>query len=175
MLKIFVTFSKPIFINILKILTQCGHVFKKHLLLTIEDNVPTKMTSSQSTAPWVTAQTKRLIRRKNSWYKRAKKRDNPKTWRKYREIKQLTQKLCRKSHDSYIRDLISDNRCTKRFWSYVKSQRTENAGISDLVDKNRTISARKKKPTFLMNNFRKFFPNPVTQPTPPLLFRIVQK
>ena len=87
---------------------------KKNLQLIISDGVPTKMTSSQSTLPWITAQTKRLIRNRNKWFKRAKRRDDPKSWRKYKEIKQLTQKLCRKSHDSYVQDLISDDKSNKK-------------------------------------------------------------
>ena len=121
------------------------------------------MTSSQSSLPWITAQTRRLIKSKNKWYKRAKQRDNPKMWRKYREVKRLAQKLCRKSHDSYIRDLISDNRCIKRFWSCVKSQRTEDTDIPDFVDKNRTIFRPKDKADLFKEQFSiVFFPNPVT-------------
>ena len=112
---------------------------KANLQLIINDNVPCKMTSSGSRLPWITAQTKRLIRNRNKWYKRAKKRDDPKSWRKYREVKQLTQKLCRKSHDSYVQDLISDDKSNKKFWAYIKSQRTESTGISDLVSGDRTF------------------------------------
>ena len=140
---------------------------KKNLQLIISDGVPTKMTSSQSTLPWITAQTKRLIRNRNKWFKRAKRRDDPKSWRKYKEIKQLTQKLCRKSHDSYVQDLISDDKSNKKFWAYVKSQRTENSGISDLVDRNRTFYRAKDKADHFNDKYSQAFSEPCDTTYPP--------
>ena len=143
---------------------------KANLQLIINDNVPCKMTSSGSTLPWITAQTKRLIRNRNKWYKRAKKRDDPKSWRKYREVKQLTQKLCRKSHDSYVRDLISDDKSNKKFWAYIKSQRTENTGISDLISGNRTFFRAKDKADLFNETYSKAFSEPCDTPYPPPTF-----
>ena len=80
----------------------------------------------------------------------------------------MAQKLCRKSHDSYVRDLILNDRCTKRFWSYAKSQRTEDTGISDLVDRNRTVSRPKEKADLFNETYSKAFSEPcdTTYPTP---------
>ena len=124
------------------------------------------MTSSQSWLPWLTAQTKRLIRNRNRWFKRAKRRNDPKSWRKFRDVKQLTQKLCRKSHDSYVRDLITDEKGNKKFWSYVKSKRTENSGISDLVDRNRTFFRAKDKADHFNDKYSQAFSEPCDTPCP---------
>ena len=143
---------------------------KINLLRILEMNVPTKMSSSKTFLPWITAQTKRLIRNKKLWYKRAKKRDNPKTWRQYKDVRRLAQKLSRKSHDSYVQDLILEDRSSKRFWSYVKSQRTEDTGISDLVDKNKTIFKPKDKADLFNSQFSKVFSKPCDTTYPPPKF-----
>ena len=45
--------------------------------------------------------------------------------KKYKDYKRLAQKLLRKSHDSYVQDLITCDKSNKKFWTYVKSQRKE--------------------------------------------------
>ena len=119
---------------------------------------------------WITTQTKRLIKNKKLWYQRAKQRNDPKTWRKYKDIKQLAQKLSRKSHDSYVQDLISDDSTNKKFWSYVKSQRRENTGIPDLVDRNKTIFKTKEKADLFNTQFSKVFSKPCDLTFPAPLF-----
>ena len=72
---------------------------KQNLLQILNDNVPTKLSSSKYYHPWINLQIKRLIRNKNQWYQKAVHRNDPKTWKKYSEYKRLVQKACRKSHD----------------------------------------------------------------------------
>ena len=140
---------------------------KQNIHRILDLNVPTKMTASNTSLPWITTQTKRLIKNKKRWYQRAKKRDTPRSWRKYKEVKSLAQKLCRASHDSYVRDLISDDKSNKKFWSYVKNKRTENVGTSDLVDNHKTIFKPKDKADVFNAQFSKVFSKPcdTTYPT----------
>ena len=91
--KNFATLFKAHHSKHLKDINSMWSCIKANLQLIIDDNVPSKMTSSQSSLPWITAQTKRLIRNRNRWFKRAKRRNDPKSWRKFRDVKQLTQKL----------------------------------------------------------------------------------
>ena len=73
---------------------------KKNLQQIIEDNVPTKTASSKVFPPWITTQTKRLIRNKNLKYQKAKQKNDLKSWNNYKKTKKLTKKLCRKAHDT---------------------------------------------------------------------------
>ena len=132
----------------------------KNLDLILNDNVPTKTASSKIYPPWITTQTKRLIRNKNSWYQKAKQKNDPKSWKKYKELKRLSQKLCRKSHDNYVENLISNDKSNKKFWSYVKSQRQENTGISDLIDNNKNINNPVEKANLLNEQFSNVFSQP---------------
>ena len=140
----------------------------KNLELILDDNVPTKNTSTKIFPPWITTQTKRLIRNKNLWYQKAKQRNDPESWKKYKDYKKLAQKHCRKSHDNYVEDLITSDKSNKKFWSYVKSQRTENNGISDLNNNNKTVSDPKEKANIFNNQFSTVFSKPcdTTYPTP---------
>ena len=56
---------------------------KNNINTIIENNVPTKLTSSKTYQPWITTHTKRLIRNKNLWYQKANKTNDAKAWKKY--------------------------------------------------------------------------------------------
>ena len=98
---------------------------KKNLLTILENNVPSKISSSKFWLPWISTTTKRLIRNKQIWYKKARARNDEKTWNRYKEIKRVAQKQCRKSHEEYVKDLITEDTSNKKFWTYIKSQRQE--------------------------------------------------
>jgi capsular polysaccharide biosynthesis protein len=110
--------------------------------------------------PWITTQTKRLIRNKSLWYQKAKQKNDANSWKKYKEYKKLAQKSCRKSHDNYVEDLITSDSTNKKFWTYVKSQRNEKTGISDLTVNNKIIQDPKEKANLFNEQFSKVFSNP---------------
>ena len=86
---------------------------------------------------------------------------------KYREYKKLVQKLCRKSHDAYVQDLITADKTNKKFWTYVKSQRKENSGIPDLIKDNKIIHDSKEKADLFNFQFSKVFSIPSSAYSPP--------
>ena len=139
---------------------------KQNILKIINDNVPTKKSSAKFHQPWITTHTKRLIRNKNLWFQKAKQRNDIESWKKYKNYKKLAQKSCRKSHDDYVQDLITTDNSNKKFWSYVKSQRKENTGISDLNVNNKLIQNPKEKADLFNNQFSKVFSDP-NEPSPP--------
>ena len=65
---------------------------KDNLILIMDDNVPSKISSSKYFYPWITKQTKRLIRNKNIWFQKAKQRKTDKSWNKYKDYKKFVQK-----------------------------------------------------------------------------------
>merc|ERR1711873_95116 len=66
------------------------------------------------------------------WFNKAKQSNSDRHWSKYKERKKLTQKACRTAHLSYVQDLISDDKDSKKLWSYIKSKKKDNTGTSDL-------------------------------------------
>ena len=83
-----------------------------------------------------------------------------KTWRNYRDIKRIFQKLYRKAHENYINDIILEDKSNKKFWSYIKSQRSENTNIGDILHNNKTLKSLKEKANAFNIQFCKFFSNP---------------
>ena len=83
---------------------QIWEGIKSNLLAILDDNVPTKLTSSKLHKPWINTQTKRLLRQKQRLYTKAKTTNTDKDWTRYKNIKKLSQKVCR-----YVQDLISDD------------------------------------------------------------------
>ena len=132
----------------------------------IDENVPTKMTSSKVYQPWITTETKRLIKNKNKWYQKAKKRDNDKSWKKYKSYKKKVQKLSRKSHDNHVQTLITDDKSNKKLWNYIKSQRKEDTGVADLTENNKLISNTKEKADLLNKQFSSVFSTPCDKKYP---------
>ena len=133
---------------------------KSNLLTILDDNVPSKLSTSKTFHPWITTETKRLIRNKQIWYQKAKRRNDEKTWKKYHEIKKLVQKQCRKSHDVYVQDLISNDKSNTKFWTYIKSQRKEKTGISDILDNNKWVTDPKHKADLFNLQFSRVFSTP---------------
>ena len=112
---------------------------KDNLLTIIKNNVPTKISSSKIHQPWITTMTKRILRKKQRWFLKAKNSKSEKVKNKYKEIKKASQKLCRKAHDDYVQDLIGDDKDSKKLWTYIKSKKNENVGIADLHDGHKLI------------------------------------
>ena len=127
----------------------------------IENNVPTKFSSSKFHQPWINTETKRLIRRKNRWFRKAKKSNSPHVWNLYKKIKSETQKTCRKTHESYLDSIFVDDKSNKKLWSYIKNRRQENVGISELKNKDNTlVNDPAKKANLIHEQFDSVFSNP---------------
>ena len=139
---------------------------KKNLLTILEDNVPSKTTSSKVWHPWVTFETKRLIRNKQILFQKAKSRNTDQAWQKFKACKKLVQKQCRKSHEEYVSDLFTpSNDCSKKFWTYIGKMRKEKSDTSDLFHENSWVTDLKSKADIFNSQFCKVFSNPDPNPS----------
>jgi len=125
--------------------------------------IPTKTASSKFHHPWITTYVKRLTRRKQRAYNRAKQTNHPENWTTYFEIKRLTQQECRKAYNKYISSFIdSENNCTKKLWSFIKSKRLDQTGIGPIIYKGETHTDSLSK----ANAFADYFASVYTQDDP---------
>ena len=100
--------------------------------------VPSNITSTRFSQPWVTRTCQCYSRRKKRTYNRAKRtgiqsdRDIFKTVTK--ELQAIYKQACIK----YLRDCISPDikNNPKTFFSFIKSRKCENTGIAPMRDKN---------------------------------------
>ena len=93
---------------------------KKEFMKIIKNNVPSKITSSKTHQPWITCETKKLIRKKIRWHKKVKASNSNRDAKIYRKIKSETQRVCRRVHDQYVNDMFSEDTSNKKMWSYIK-------------------------------------------------------
>ena len=127
--------------------------FKRALFSSIEKNIPSKMSSTRYSYPWISQSIKREINKKKRMYRRARRSGSAQYWKKFRELRRLIDKKIKIAHDSYVRDFISKNleeNNTRPFWRYIKSKRREVSGVSALKMDNRPniiISAKDKAET----------------------------
>ena len=127
-------------------------------------NVPQKtISSTKNFLPWINSKTQKLIKKKKRLFAHTKSKKTSKSKKRYDEIKKVAQRRCRNAHQSYVNDLITTDKSNKKFWAYVKSQRNEHFGISDLIVNSRPIKTAAQKANALKDQFSKVFSNPQEQ------------
>ena len=106
--------------------------------------VPTKMSSTRQTDPWVNTSLRRAIRRKQRAHWKAKKTKSNKRWARYKKLQASVQRETRSTERSYMQEIVSGDlkQNPKRFYSYIKSKRQESEGVSSLIDKNGFLPPR---------------------------------
>ena len=110
-------------------------LFTASLQKTIADNIPTKMTSSRFSLPWVTPDIRRKLRKKQRCYNRAKKSGNWKDRDAYRKLRRKIDRDIRREYRRYVSKVVggsleSDN--TKPFWKFIKAKKQQRFGIAPL-------------------------------------------
>jgi hypothetical protein len=77
----------------------------------------------------------------------ARRTRNAKDIKRHKHLKELSRKTCRSAYNSYATSIISPDSTSnpKRFWSFVKSQRNDSAGVAPVKDaKGMTLESCKK-------------------------------
>ncbi|CAG2204419.1 unnamed protein product [Mytilus edulis] len=97
------TFNQKTFSNI----ENMWKYFKENIMKIIDQKVPTKMTTTKFTHPWINTNIKRLIRRKNKAHKKSRKTKKKRDRDRYKYLQQQTQMEIRKAHKEYMNDIIS--------------------------------------------------------------------
>ena len=117
--------------------------FKDIILNAKNKNDPTKMTSTRYSQPWFNRDCKRSVSKKNRCYRVFKRTKLDKDWEKYKDAAKTARKTCNDSHNTFIKDKIieNDDKNNKRFFSFVKSKKTDIMGVSPLLD-NGTIKTK---------------------------------
>ena len=113
-------------------------VFKESLTDVIKNHIPTRISKRKRELPWINPEIRRALRRKNHLYRKARRSKNKHDWTTYCHYRQHTQKLLRTAHDTYVRDVIGasllDGGNQKKFWSFVKLNKTKNMETPILSD-----------------------------------------
>ena len=81
--------------------------FKNMCHQAITDNVPTKMTSTKFSQPWINWNAKRLSRCKKKAFRRAQQTNSHEDIKKYKKLQKETQFYCRKAINNYVEELVA--------------------------------------------------------------------
>ena len=157
--------------------------FKDKIISGMEKYISSKMLKgSRHRKPWATKRVKALQSKQKKFFSKKKKTKSGKTERAYRAVKAAAQREERKAYWNYIANLIEvgdDDWKTpkqKRFWSYIRNTRKDNAGISPLKENGRLFSRAKDKADILGRQYESVYthedvssiPKPVGEPFPPM-------
>ncbi|CAG2243527.1 unnamed protein product [Mytilus edulis] len=108
---------------------EMWNCFKTTITKAVKDHIPHKTAKTKDGHPWVTMETKRLIRKRDRLYKKSKKSGNTSIAKKYKEVKHQVQKSIRKSYWEYIESIIlppqdeTNFGTMKKFWTYIKHKK----------------------------------------------------
>ena len=109
--------------------------FKTTVTSAVDQHVPTKMTSTRHTHPWVDITLRKLMRKKQRAHRSAKRARQARDWNRYKKLQAEAQRSTRKAHKGYMEDIVSQDlkENSKRFWSFIKSKRQGAAGVLALM------------------------------------------
>ena len=126
----------------------------------MEEYIPSKMTSTKFSPPWISDKIKRLSNKKQRPYNKWKKSHNPKDKATFDSFKRETQKIIRKAHWDYVNQILVDSfekHDSKPFWRYVKAKGQENVGIAPLKKDGILHNKAQDKAEILNNQFYSVF------------------
>jgi hypothetical protein len=109
--------------------------FKSGCLDIMNRYIPTKLTSTRYSQPWINREIKQLTRRKNKLFKKHQNNKSSPLWKKYKDLKKIIQRKCRQAYDNYINSMFGEDEATpnyKKFFNFIKSTKCERTNVAPL-------------------------------------------
>ena len=102
---------------------------------------------------------RQLFRRKQRAYNKARRTNRQQDWQHFVELRKATQKQCNKASAEYLAKRVASDADTSRktLYKFVKNSRTDNSGVSTLVEDGLTCSSPKEKANALNRQFSSVF------------------
>ncbi len=128
-----------------------------HLL---DKYVPSKLKSTRQNLPWLTPELRRLTKKKQRMYNKARKSKKAADWDLYKRFKKHLQNKIKDAHRQYTDKILSEaftEGNNKPFWSYIKSRRKDSGGIAPLMKDGQLISGGQEKAEILNQQFCSVF------------------
>ncbi len=125
----------------------------------LDDHIPSKMINGHYNPPWIKGNIKRMRRKKNRLHKVAKKYENPRAWKRYRLHRRATDRATDLAYLDYINDILepSLDKNSKNLFKYMKSQKRDTFGISNLAFNGKIGTTSKEKSQILNDKFCSVF------------------
>ena len=143
--------------------------FKTKIHSIMEERVPSKISQSRYTHPWMNRKIRRLIRRKQRAHTRSRRTGKKRDKDRYKRLQSEVQLQIRRSHRGYMQEVVSESYKgnNKKFWSYIKSARQESTGVSPLKNEDGFLkSDSTSKANILNRQFESVFTKEDTSTMP---------
>ena len=140
---------------------QNWNSFKHAVTSGISKFIPQKSSKPKFNLPWINSKIKREMRKKDRLHKRAVRTKDQDHWKAFKRQRNAVSNLIKDSHNRYLNDVIGDSLTEnpKKFWSYVKHNRSENLGIPPLRTDQEVFVTDKDKAETLNTYFFSVFTN----------------
>lgn len=128
--------------------------------------IPSRLSKSRQDLPWVTHEIVKLIRKRDKLYKKIKRSTshNPVNMKSFKSLKSVIQNKIRNAYWSYLDSIIfSDNSNDgqkKKFYSFIKHNKTENSGVAPLSSNGSIHTDPVTKANILNKQFESVFSRP---------------
>lgn len=141
-------------------------IVSDRILASVDKFIPHVITKGKRHLPWVSNSIKRLMCKRDRYFKRAKRSKCQKHWDAYKKLRNFTQSRIRSAHNRYVGDILggivldnnsSSRSSVKKAWSYLKSCRSESSGVPSLLWSNRVCSTDSAKAEALKEQFDTVF------------------
>ena len=132
---------------------QCIH---SALTDTMKRNVPTKTTSTKFHQPWANNLVKRLSRRKNRAWAKAKRTDKDKDWKRFDSLQKECRRASRRAYNKYTSHMVTKDGHSK-LYRFIKSKKNDAHGVSPLKSEGLTHSDPTMKANILNDQFCSVF------------------
>ncbi len=132
---------------------------QKALTDAMDKHVPTKYSSNRRNVPWFTRTHRRLCRKKQRLYNKAKNSGKEEDWKAFQSFRRQTKAALNKARRDYVSDHLEEQLKSnpKCLWTYIKKIKKEDTGIADLHVNNRNIRDAKGKAEALGDQFASVF------------------
>ena len=125
----------------------------------VDTRVPSKLSKGKRSLPWISADLKRKMRKRDKLFSKAHASRNSTDWKAFRAYRNYVTKTVRNAHHDYVNGVVGKNLTSnpKSFWSYVKLKRTENLGVPTLKTASKMCSTDLEKAEALNSQFQSVF------------------
>ena len=93
--------------------SQEWNLLKSHITDTLAVHVPSKYIRGKHHLPWLSRDLKKILKRKNKLYFKARITQSTDDWRKYKELKRTAQKQMRKQEWDYVNNISQERESRK--------------------------------------------------------------
>ena len=129
--------------------------FESKVKSVMDSHIPSRVVRKRNLTPWIGRNIKRLLKKKQRAFNHMKNDTNQETLDRFHSLRKATQKSTRKAHRNFINSICLES--SKKFWSYMKSLKTDSVGIHTLKLDGVLESDNLVKANILNEQFRSVF------------------